>query len=59
MVATETVPNMGVDCWAGKTRVGNGIRVPIKMSGADGTRQTHEVASGGGTDPHSTSIRSA
>jgi hypothetical protein len=29
-------------------------RVTIELSGADGTRQTHEVACGGGTDPHST-----
>ena len=26
----------------------------VELSGADGTRQTHEVACGGGTDPHST-----
>jgi hypothetical protein len=29
-------------------------RVTIELSGADGMRQTHEVACGGGTDPHST-----
>jgi hypothetical protein len=28
-------------------------RVTIELSGADGTKQTHEVARGGGTDPHS------
>jgi hypothetical protein len=28
-------------------------RVMIELSGADGTRQIHEVARGGGTDPHS------
>ena len=29
-------------------------RVTIELSGADGTKQTHEVARGGCTDPHST-----
>jgi len=29
-------------------------RVTIELSGADGTKQTHEVARGGGADPHST-----
>ena len=29
-------------------------RVTIEPSGADGTKQTHEVARGGGADPHST-----
>ncbi len=29
-------------------------RVTIELSGADGTKQTHEVARGGGVDPHST-----
>ena len=29
-------------------------RVTIELSRADGTKQTHEVACGGGTDPHST-----
>ena len=29
-------------------------RVTIELRGADGTQQTHEVARGGGTDPHST-----
>ena len=29
-------------------------RVTIELSRADGTKQTHEVARGGGTDPHST-----
>jgi hypothetical protein len=29
-------------------------RVTIELSGADGTTQTHEVARGGGADPHST-----
>ena len=29
-------------------------RVTIELGGADGTRQTHEVARGGGADPHST-----
>jgi hypothetical protein len=28
-------------------------RVTIEVSGADGTKQAHEVARGGGTDPHS------
>jgi hypothetical protein len=28
-------------------------RVTIELNGADGTKQTHEVARGGGTDPHS------
>ena len=31
----------------------NGMGVTIKLSGADGTKQTHEVARGGGSDPHS------
>ena len=29
-------------------------RVTIELSGADGTKQTHDVARGGGADPHST-----
>jgi hypothetical protein len=29
-------------------------RVTLELSGADGTRQIHEVARGGGTDLHST-----
>ena len=29
-------------------------RVTIELSGADGTKQTHEVARGGGADPLST-----
>jgi hypothetical protein len=29
-------------------------RVTIELSGADGTRQTHEVTRGGCADPHST-----
>ena len=29
-------------------------RVTIELRGANGTQQTHEVARGGGTDPHST-----
>ena len=29
-------------------------RVTIELSGADGTKQTHEIARGGGADPHST-----
>ena len=29
-------------------------RVTIELSGADGTKQTHEVARGGSADPHST-----
>ena len=29
------------------------MRVTIELNGADGTRQIHEVARGGGTDPHS------
>src|SRR5690348_15840634 len=29
-------------------------RVTIELSGADGAKQTHEVARGGGADPHST-----
>jgi hypothetical protein len=29
-------------------------RVTVELSGADGTRQTHEVAGGGCADPHST-----
>jgi hypothetical protein len=29
-------------------------RVTIELDGADGTKQTHEVARGGGADPHST-----
>jgi hypothetical protein len=28
-------------------------RVTIELNGAEGTKQTHEVARGGGTDPHS------
>jgi hypothetical protein len=28
-------------------------RVTIELNGADGAKQTHEVARGGGTDPHS------
>jgi hypothetical protein len=28
-------------------------RVTIELNGADGTKQTHDVARGGGTDPHS------
>ena len=28
-------------------------RVTIELGGADGTKQTHEVARGGGSDPHS------
>jgi len=28
-------------------------RVTIELSGADGTKQTHEVARVGGSDPHS------
>lgn len=28
-------------------------RVTIELNGADGTRQVHEVARGGSTDPHS------
>jgi hypothetical protein len=30
-----------------------GWRVTIELNDADGTKQTHEVAGGGGTDPHS------
>jgi hypothetical protein len=29
-------------------------QVTIELSGADGMRQTHDVARGGSTDPHST-----
>jgi hypothetical protein len=30
-------------------------RVTIELGGVNGTRQTHEVAHGGGADPHSMS----
>jgi hypothetical protein len=50
----ETVPNMGVLASAcGRPGAGMEWRVTIELSGADGRRQTHEVARGGGTDdPH-------
>ena len=50
----ETVPNMGVLTSApGRPGAGMEWRVTIELNGADGTKQTHEVARGGGTDPHS------
>ena len=50
----ETVPNMGVLTSApGRPGAGMEWRVTIELNGADGTRQIHEVARGGGTDPHS------
>ena len=38
----------------GRPGAGMEWRVTIELNGADGTKQTHEVARGGGTDPHST-----
>ena len=50
----ETVPNMGVLTSApGRPGAGMEWRVTIELNGADGTRQIHQVARGGGTDPHS------
>ena len=37
----------------GRPGAGMEWRVTIELNGADGTKQTHEVARGGGTDPHS------
>lgn len=49
----ETVPNMGVLSLAdGRPGAGMEWRVTIELSGADRTKQTHEVARGGDTDPH-------
>ena len=52
----ETVPNMGVLTSAHGRPGAGGMewRVTIELSGADGTKLTHEVARGGGADPHST-----
>ncbi len=36
-----------------KPGAGMGWRVTIELGGADGTKQTHEVARGGGSAPHS------
>ena len=36
----------------GRPGAGMEWRVTIELNGADGTKQTHEVARGGGTDPH-------
>ena len=50
----ETVPNMGVlTSTPGRPGAGMEWRVTIELNGADGTKQTHEVARGGGTDPDS------
>ena len=51
----STVPNMGVLTTSAPGRPGAGMewRVTIELNGADGTKQIHEVARGGGTDPHS------
>jgi hypothetical protein len=52
----ETVPNMGVlTSPRGRPAGGRGWNggMTIELSSADGTKQTHEVAHGGGTDPHS------
>ena len=55
LMLQETVPNMGVLTFApGRPGAGMEWRVTIELRGADGTKQTHEVARGGGTDPHST-----
>ena len=43
----------GANFGAWKTGGGDGMAVTIELNGADGTKQTHEVARGGGTDPHS------
>ena len=49
-----TVPNMGVlTSVHGRPGAGMDWRVTIELSGADGTKQTHEVARGGGSDPDS------
>lgn len=54
-MAAETVPNMGVlHCCAEDQGVGMEWRVTIELSRADGTKQIHDVARGGCTDPHST-----
>jgi len=37
----------------GRPGAGMEWRVTIELSGADGTKQTHDVARGGGSDPHS------
>jgi len=45
---------MGVQTSArGRPGAGTEWRVTIELSGADGTKQTHEVARGGGSDPDS------
>src|SRR3954454_8945495 len=41
-------------CRAEDLGAGMKWRVTIELSSADGTKQTHEVARGGGADPHST-----
>src|ERR1700739_2370846 len=52
--AGETVLNMGVlTSVHGRPGAGMDWRVTIELSGADGTKQTHEVACGGGSAPHS------
>ena len=49
---SEAVPNMGVLTSApGRPGAGMEWRVTIELNGADGTKQTHEVARGGGTAP--------
>jgi len=37
----------------GRPGAGMEWRVTIELNGADGAKQTHEVARGGRTDPHS------
>jgi hypothetical protein len=50
-MTAETVPNLGV--LHGRPGAEMEWRVTIELSGADGTKQTHEVARGG-ADPYST-----